>query len=84
MRSSLDAALTEAQLTQRSEARKKAVISRRLKQLKRIEQERREVIWKLAQAGVKIDGRAVDTTNQVEQHDRESQFPEERAQTQLQ
>ena len=48
-------ALSEAQIIQRTDARSKAVISRRLKQLQRLKAQVREVIKKLAEAGVEVE-----------------------------
>ena len=48
-------ALSEAQINQRTDARSKAVIARRLKQLQRLKAQVREVIKKLAEAGVEVE-----------------------------
>ena len=52
-------ALSDAQIIQRTNARTKAVVSRRLKQLKRLHAEMREVIAKLAEAGVEVEVQAL-------------------------
>ena len=46
--------LSSAQVAQRRAARSKAVISRRLTQLNRLETERLEVLRKLADAGIEL------------------------------
>ena len=47
--------LSEAQLKQRKQAQSMAMIARRRKQLSRLDLERREVIQKLVEAGVKVE-----------------------------